>query len=246
MNKIFIFIGGLLGLAAAAAGILYMGEMEKNRLLRQENLKTVEESQAEIRRITEEVKQERNKLAEDRKKVLNQVSETSKEKEDALKEAEALKKRIYEERELSLVANDDLDKLRNEVAKLRTEGRQSIAHLEESFQKKKQAYETRVLSLEARLAKTKEKLDSNAERYHYNLGVVYTQNKDYDLAVEEFKIALGYNPKNAQAHYNLGIIYDDYFKDKENARYHYRCFLELSPTSDDAESVREWLKDLDR
>jgi len=89
-------------------------------------------------------------------------------------------------------------------------------------------------------------LDPMNKVAHYNLGVVYTQNKEFDSAVAEFKTALSYNPKNALAHYNLGIIYDDYFKDKENARYHYSSFLELSPDSDDAESVKEWLADLDK
>lgn len=247
MNKfIAIAIIGILLIGMAGVGLLYKNEVDKNMVLRSENLKTGEEAQGEVNRLKEEFKKEKDGNLEDKKKLLDQMTACFEEKEKAVKELVDVKKSVLKEREFSLVANDDLELLRREVAVLRKESREGIGKLEDSFKKKKQLYETRILSLEAQLAKSKDRSGADAQRYHYNLGVLYTQNKDFDAAVTEFKACLSENPKNAQAHYNLGIIFDDYFKDKENARYHYRTFLELAPTSDDAESVKEWLKNLDR
>lgn len=247
LNKFLTwFIGGILIFGAVAAFILYRAETDKNTVLRSEGLKTLQEAQVEVKKLNSQVEEQQKKNLEDKQKLLDQMTASLKERDNAVREAEGLKKSFYQERELSLVANDDLDKLRSEVAKLKKESREGIASLENSVKKKKQVYETRILSLEAQLEKAKARLNSEAARYHYNLGVVYTQNKDFDSAVTELKTALGFNPNNAQAHYNLGIIYDDYFKDKENAKYHYRTFLELKPTSDDAESVKEWLDALNK
>jgi tetratricopeptide (TPR) repeat protein len=246
MKFIAIAVSGILAIAALAAGLLYKSEADKNNLLRTENLKTADEAQTEIKELKEDIKKEREKYLDDKQKLLDQMNQLSKEKDKAVKDAEQVKKSVLKEREISLVAGDDLEKLRKEVASIAREGKDSIKQLEESFRKKQQNYETRILSSEAQLAKAKAKINSEGGRYHYNLGVVYTQNKDFDSAVKEFKTALGYNPKNAQAHYNLGIIYDDYFKDRENAKYHYRNYLELAPDSDDAEAVKEWLANLDK
>lgn len=245
MNKIFSnAISVILFVTLMSAGLLYKIEKDKNTLLRSENLKTSQDAQGEVERLKDELKKEKDKSLADNKKLLDQMTEFSKDKERAVKELEEVKTSVLKERELSLVANDDVQNLRQEVATLRKEGREQVSTLEKSFKKKQQMYETRILSLEAQLSKSQKRFSTEAERYHYNLGVLYAQSKDYDTAIAEFKTTLGYNPRNASAHFNLGIIYDDYFKDKENAKYHYSTFLELSPVSDDAESVQEWLKGL--
>lgn len=245
MNKFFSSAASIvLLIALISAGLLYKIEKDKNTLLRSENLKTSQDAQGEVERLKEELKVQKDRGLADNKKLLDQMTEFSRDKERAVKELEEVKKSALRERELSLVANDDVQNLRQEVATLRKEGREQVSTLEKSFKKKQQMYETRILSLEAQLSKSQKRFSTEAERYHYNLGVLYAQSKDYDTAIAEFKTTLGYNPRNASAHFNLGIIYDDYFKDKENAKYHYSTFLELSPVSDDAESVGEWLKDL--
>jgi len=246
MNKTVIFgVGGVLALAFGVVVILYISEMEKNTLLRTETVKTSEEASKEVTKIEEEARREKKKNLEEKEKLVAQMNEFSRERDAAEREAEDLQKRFQEEREFSTTANKDLNALEAEVAKLRRENKESIIAFDTGFKKKKQEYESRILSAEAELDKVKKRLSNEAERYHYNLGVLYTQNKDYETAVAEFKKTLGYNPNAARAHYNLGILFDDYFKDKENARYHYRAFLELQSNSDDTESVREWLKNLD-
>lgn len=245
MNKILIILVVLLILALLGLGFLYVDQLNRIESERAQRATLVSESNSKLNNLQESLSQEKKRYQDEKQDLLLKLKQTLKDKEDAVEAIEALKDKISNEAKLSANANSDLDMLRAEVVKLRRDSQQGIATVREGFEKKKQGYEARILSLEASLDKTKKLFNESAERYHYNLGVLYAQNRDMDLAVEEFKVALGYNPDNANAHYNLGIIFDDYFKDKESARYHYRKFLELSPTSDDADSVREWLKVLD-
>ncbi len=245
MAKVFfIAIIGVLFLSTVAGFALYVSESEKNRLLRTETLKTNEEALDEAKKLKEQVKEEKERGQEEKQKVLDQLSSYSQEREQALKEVEQLKKELEQERSFSTGTNDDINKLRQAVAKMRSQSKEGLKDLEGAFKKKIQSYEARVLSLEAQLEKSKERAVTEADRYHYNLGVVYTQNKDFERAVSEYKKALEYNPRDAKACYNMAIIYDDYFKDQENAKLFYRKYLELDPVSDDADSVREWLSNL--
>ena len=247
MNKFLIAaLSGILVLTMVGAFFFTRNEAEKNTLLRTENLKTASDAQAEIKKLKEEIKTEHAKNLENQQKLLEQITQVTKEKEKLSSDKEELNKRFSNEQKMSIVVNEDTNRLRTELDTLRKHDKEEISRLTESSKKTRQNYEARILSLEEQAAKAKSRVNSEAERYHYNLGVIYTQNKEFDSAVNEFKTALAFNPKNAKALYNLGIIFDDYFKDKENARYYYRSFLELDPTSDDAESVKEWLANLNK
>ncbi len=246
MNKIIIaVVMVMLAFVTATSLVLYSGELNKSKLLRSETFKTTEDSKKEIESARQQLVEDRRKSSEEKKKLSDELNLCIQEKDQAAADKKKFAQYFYDERKMSLTASEDVDVLRDELAKLKKQSRQEIILVQEGLKKRKQDYDLKILSLESQLEKARKRLNTEADRYHYNLGVLYVQNKDYDLAVTEFKNSLGYNEKNAQAHYNLGIIFDDYFSDTENAKYHYRRFLELSPTSDDAESVREWLAVLD-
>lgn len=246
MNKVIIaVVMVMLIFVTATSLILYSGELNKIKVLRVEVHKTADEAKKEVESARKELKDERQKNSEERKKLLDQATQSVKERDEAIKEKGKFVEDYVNERKMSLTTGEDVDTLRDEIATLKKQSRQEIILLQEGFKKKKQDYDTKLLSLEAQLDKARERLVDEADRYHYNLGVLYAQTKDFDLAIGEFKDALAYNPNNAMAHYNLGVIFDDYFKDSKNAKYHYRRFLELNPTSDDTESVKEWLACLD-
>jgi len=232
-------------LLAAVAFIFWGAEARKNQILKNENVKTLQEVQKELEINRAEVKRLTNTHLEEKNKILAEMQQLSLERDSAVAEAEKLKEQSSSEADICKASTEDVDKLSKELAHVRKERTEIAAKLETGFKKQKQLYETRVLNLDSQLSKAKSRLEGEAERYHYNLGVVYTRDKDYENAVEEFNKTLAYNQNNAKAHYNLGIIYDDYFKDKEKARYHYRAFLEFQPESDEAEAVREWLADLE-
>ncbi len=241
---LLVFVGGLLVLAAVIGFMLYFGEAENNRRYRAETRRLSEEAQEQMRGLKEKSRQEKEGADEARQKVLDQLTVFAQERDAAIKKVEEVTEQFRNKLDLSEGATEDINKLREMVTNLRKENEVGIKSLEEFFKKKQLAYETRILSLEAQTAKAKGRYEAEAERYHYNLGVMYTQAKEFESAVGEFKKALAFNQRNAKAHYNLGIIFDDYFRDVENARYHYLNFLELDPLSDDAESVREWLNNL--
>ena len=64
----------------------------------------------------------------------------------------------------------------------------------------------------------------------------------YTGAIEMYHKALELEPDNADAYLQLGIIYDDNLKDKEQAVYYYRKFLEYESDSEKSERVRGWIK----
>lgn len=76
---------------------------------------------------------------------------------------------------------------------------------------------------------------------HYNMGVLFTQNKNYPLAVKEFLRALDFDPNNVKAHYNLGYIYSEQLDRHDEAMAHFEKYLELNPTGKEAESIRGYL-----
>ena len=80
--------------------------------------------------------------------------------------------------------------------------------------------------------------------FHYNMAAIYRSNMLYKKAEEAYVKALEIDPRDAGVHYNLAILYDDNFKDKKKAKYHYERFLELAPEDPDAPKVREWLSSI--
>jgi len=242
---LLIFVGGLLVLAAVVGFMMYFGEVENNRRYRAETRRISEESQEELRGLRDKLRDQKEAATEAKQKVLDQLTEYAEERDAAIKRVEEVSEQFSKKLGASEGASEDINKLRSMVVKMRKENERGIAGLEEFFKKRQTTYEARILSLEAQAAKSKDRFELEAERYHYNLGVVYTRIKDFEAAVKELKKALAFNQRNAKAHYNLGIIYEDYFRDPKSARYHYLNFLELDPLSDDAESVREWLNNID-
>ncbi len=77
--------------------------------------------------------------------------------------------------------------------------------------------------------------------FNYNMAAIYRSNMMYNKAEEAYLKALEIDPRDAGVHFNLAILYDDNFKDKKKAKYHYEKFLELAPDDPDAPKVREWL-----
>lgn len=245
-KKLIGLVGGVLAVIFVVVGLRYSAEVQKNKLLLAENQKTVASAEEEVSGLKKALSEAREKSLVDSKKISSQLEQCLKEKSGVLSELEATKQLCENERNKAEEASVRVAGLRDAVIKLERKNQEDVADVEKSLKKKVRNYEARILSLEAALEKAQKKLKTEAERYHYSLGVIYSQQKEFDSAVTEFRTVLGYNPKNAQAHYNLGIIYDDYFKDKKNASIHYNSFLDLSPKSGDAEAVREWLADLEK
>jgi len=80
---------------------------------------------------------------------------------------------------------------------------------------------------------------------HYNMALVYAKEGKFREAEREYLRALRMDPTDAESHYNLGILYDDEFNDKRRAAMHYRRYLKLNPSGQDADAVKGWLMQIE-
>ncbi len=80
---------------------------------------------------------------------------------------------------------------------------------------------------------------------HYNLGTIFLQNKRYKEAIGEYEKVLEITPNDPDTHYNLGVLYDDFFKDREKALYHYQKYITVNPKAPDAKKVETYILNLE-
>jgi chromosome segregation ATPase len=76
---------------------------------------------------------------------------------------------------------------------------------------------------------------------HYNLGVLYAQNQQYDKAVTEFDKVLELKPEDIETLYNLGVIFGEQFKDRKKAIGYFKRYLALAPDDADSQRVRKFV-----
>ncbi len=95
--------------------------------------------------------------------------------------------------------------------------------------------------IEGHLGLVAEKLKKEKLKFHYNLAFMYDKAADYENASKEYLEVLKISPDDADTHYNLAILYDDHLENKKGAIKHYKSYLKLRPSSEDAERVEYWL-----
>ncbi len=141
--------------------------------------------------------------------------------------------------------------LTQENAKLAASNEQLAAKVEEQRTNYAQAFEkNKALEQEIRQLPTKfvevsrqnKVLLKQTAGMHYNMGVFYTKQKEYDRAATEFVKALEIDPNDAYAHFNLGYIYAEYLINRHKAMDHFRHFLRLAKGDDpDVHWARKYL-----
>ncbi len=124
------------------------------------------------------------------------------------------------------------------------------------FNKKDKELSKEIASLKMELAKIEDEkaelvrsmsslresqLVKETAKMHFNLANHFLQDKQYDLAINEYNRALTLCPDDAEAHYNLALIYDIGKQDAVSAMEHYRKCLELDPKFKMRKSVQERL-----
>ncbi|MFA6600061.1 MAG: tetratricopeptide repeat protein [Candidatus Omnitrophota bacterium] len=91
------------------------------------------------------------------------------------------------------------------------------------------------------MAKENQVLIHETADMHYNLGVFYAKERNYERALKEFQKAVDIDPGDAKAHYNLGYIYADHMQDRARAELHFKTFLELAPDDPNSDAVRNYI-----
>lgn len=92
-----------------------------------------------------------------------------------------------------------------------------------------------------KLAREHERLIKEAADMHYNLGVLFSKDKEYTRALAEFKKVVELRPDDGDAYYNLGVIYAEHLPDKDRAIAHFRRYLALIPDAKDAGWVKKYI-----
>jgi len=120
----------------------------------------------------------------------------------------------------------------------------SLGQSYEVLKKERKFFEKQLDNLPKRftgMAKENEILKKETGDMHYNLGVFYAGEMNYDRALEEFKKAVDINPNDAKAQYNLGYIYAEHRQDWKKAEYYFRNFLGLAPDDPKANEAKSYL-----
>ncbi len=185
---------------------------EKNLNLQNENLQLSQK----INDMQKELERRKKKEAEELKK--------------AEKEIENLKKRETQYKEL--------------VLELRAKEKELNSRLNEALQKNK-LLEKKVATAPTNfmeLARQNKTLIKNNANMHYNLGVFYLKQKEYNRAIAEFERAVELNPQDASAHFNLGYIYAQHLVHRRKAIEHFRKYLQYaSPEDKDVDWVKKYI-----
>ncbi len=88
-------------------------------------------------------------------------------------------------------------------------------------------------------AEQDERLRMDAAKAHYNMGNIYFQKGEFEIAAREYYQAVTLMPDDPDAHYNLAFVSGEYLNDQRTALKHYQMYLYLSPQAKDAHLVKE-------
>jgi len=92
-----------------------------------------------------------------------------------------------------------------------------------------------------RLAQQHQHLLKETADMHYNLGVLFTDRRQYERAAMEFLKVIELRPDDADAYYNLGVIYAEHLPNRQKAMDCFRRYLDFNPRARDASWVKQYL-----
>ncbi len=102
--------------------------------------------------------------------------------------------------------------------------------------------ETKTMDLLSRIdafSETDKNLKLDSAKAHYNMGNIYFEKGEYDIAAREYYQAVTLMPDDPDAHYNLAFVSGEYLNDNETALKHYQLYLYLKPDAEDKAFVAE-------
>jgi chromosome segregation ATPase len=169
----------------------------------------------------------------------------------ARKEAESLKKDskkmsadLKSEKALSAKTLKEKEALEKDKAALSAELKQFKKNYAEAVKKNK-AFERDIKNMPKKfseLARQNIAMRKETSEMHYNLGVFYAKNKEYERAANEFAKTVDIDPEHAYAYFNLGYINAEYFVNRKAAIENFRHYLNLAKSDDkDAEWAKKYI-----
>ncbi len=204
----------------------------------QDKLQTLEQAQQastqEQIRLTQALEQAQKHSQE---KQLRQTQQQLKQELTAQQKAEQEMKRVAlsTQQELGELQKRE-DALQTRMRKLQQDYTTAIAE-NSQLRRERRAIPKDV----TRLAQQHERLIKETADMHYNMGVMFNDNKQYQRALVEFSKVLELRPDDADAVHNLGVIYADYLPNREKSIAYFRRYLELNPDASDANWVKQYI-----
>lgn len=205
-----------------------------------EELSKLQEAQKEIIQERDYAKSAYEKAKKDNtiKELKSEIAKLQKEKDGKIAILQKDKNAI----ELSFKqAQRETAQLREKSSKLGQDVERLDAQLKEykmnyaKAEKKNRALESEIKNMPKKfteLARQNKRLIRETSEMHYNLGVFYTKNKEYERAISEFEKVVEITPDDAYAHFNLGYIYAEYLVNRKRAIENFRHYLRLAKSTD--------------
>jgi chromosome segregation ATPase len=209
-------------------------------------IKSLETQIAELKSANEKLNQQNTFLKDDYVATSENAANIKKEAGEMAKEKDAAlaKLKQAESRRFTLETIQQKQARTSETGKKTGKNDQRIpaerTSLQQEYQKLQQQYEALRQDNQSLKMQASES-PKDAILAHYNLGVLYTQNKDYKRAIKEFEKVLEYKPDDADSHYNLGVIYGEYMSDRKKGLEYFEKYLNLAPSDADSEQVRKYI-----
>ncbi len=82
-------------------------------------------------------------------------------------------------------------------------------------------------------------LKMDAAKAHYNMGNIYFEKGEYEIAIREYYQAVTLMPDDPDSHYNLAFVSSEFLNDQTTALKHYQLYLYLKPDAEDRDLVNE-------
>ncbi|MGE5196896.1 MAG: tetratricopeptide repeat protein [Deltaproteobacteria bacterium] len=213
--------------------------LEQNTLL-QQKIDELQSAQAQLAQDNESLHNSLEKLKIEYKMIpetRKEISRLQKENTDVIKELKQADAKVKRMEEQKLDADAQAESYRRQLNDFKKRYEEPLV--------KNRSLEKKVSQMPARfaeLARENKILIKETALMHYNLGVFYTQNKEYSRSVAEFEKAIELNPDDPYAYYNLGYVYAEYLVNRPKAIEYFRQYLRLAKKEDkDVDWVKRYI-----
>lgn len=204
----------------------------------QKDLEMLKKEKADFEAQYDQLKKDRDGLSDSAKK----YRETN---QKYTKEIENLEK-VLEESEIAKRRNErKIQELESQLSIYREESIKQTSQSQESFSESVsdvKAREQKTLDLLSRIdafTEQDENLRKDSAKAHYNMGNIYYNKGEYEIAAREYYQAVTLMPDDPDAHYNLAFVSGEQLKDFRTALKHYQMYLYLKPNAEDVDFVKE-------
>jgi tetratricopeptide (TPR) repeat protein len=225
-------------------------ELKSQNLTLNADIKKLKEAEATLTKERDDFKVRYEKSKKDTvvKELNNEIAELKsnlrEENAKASKEKNRLMEDVKKEEKKNIRLTEENQKLLADKEKLEGHLNDYKKNYAEALKKNK-ALEAKAAVIPrkfAEIARQNKVLIRQTAEMHYNLGVFYTKNKDYDRALAEFEKCAEINPSDTYAYFNLGYIYSEYLVNRNKAVENFRHFLRLAKSDDpDVDWVKKYL-----